>query len=397
MTHDEIYNALLELIQDEKLHSLDDEMSVLNLFEIAGLRKQEIKHSNFLSELFNPNSLLNIGDTVLKSFIRDAFKSVTPNTINTLNPIDFELSDYDNFEVRREYKNIDLLLLNHSDEKSQYCICIENKVDSSESKHQLIKYREIVEHEFSNYKKLYLFLTPNGDDAEWDSEWLTVNYSSIKKGLDKVLNINMLNQDAKLILSHYSKLLEKYVIGQTKLQQLSREIYIKHKSALDFIYEYKPDKLSELNKYIFNWLSKNSVEFGISPLQPSKTRLRFVTPEMTELSNIIIGNGWESNDVICMEVVLTNKSVAFKIVLGKSEDINRRERFLQFMQKELDVKSSSKNFSTIYSKPLYRGNLDECDEIENISRKLMNDIEECIKIKSTKYRKGVKNYLTTII
>lgn len=387
---------MLLLIQDDQLHYLDDEMSALNIFELVGLKNQEIRHSNFLSELLNPNSILNIGDIVLKTFIRDAFKLINTDSINTLTPIDFELIDFDNFEVRREYKNIDLLLLNHGNSKSKYCICIENKVDSGESKEQLFKYRTVVDNEFTDYKKLYLFLTPEGLGAEYDSDWISLSYSSIIMGLKKVLKNTSLNNDVRLLITHYLALLEKYVIGQTELQKLAREIYFKHKSAFDFIFENRPDKVSELSKEIYDWLLTNSDKLDVSVLQYSKTVLRFVTPEMKSLSKLIPGNGWETNDIICMEVVLRNQSLTFKVMLGKSDDFMGRENFLTFLQKKLDVKSTSKQWSTVFSKKICSENLDEVDDIKPILSDTTLHLERLIPEQSDLLCDAINEYILVI-
>ena len=62
-------------------------------------------------------------------------------------------------ELRREYKNIDLLLI---DETNKFIFLIENKVDSFQHDNQLEKYRQIVDTEYSSndYKKaICLFKT----------------------------------------------------------------------------------------------------------------------------------------------------------------------------------------------------------------------------------------------
>lgn len=388
-----IHNELLTLIQDDSLHRLDDEMSVLNIFELVGLRNQEIRHSNFLSELLNPNSSLNIGDRVLKSLVRDAFKSVTSNTINSLSPIDFELSDFDNFEVRREYKNIDLLLLNHSDEKSKYCICIENKVDSNESKEQLTKYREIVETEFTSYKKLFLFLSPQGVDAEWDTDWISVSYAPIVQGLNNVLDITSINNDVKLLIEHYKALLEKYVVGQDELQQLAREIYNKHKSALDFIFENKPDRVLEISTLFQEWLSNKARDWEITPLSASKVYIPMITSKMRCFEEIFDSYNQKTNAIVYIEIACRNNSITLKSMLGKSDDTEQRQAFLSFLQDKHNVKSKSPQWSTIASQTLYRGNLDDEDSIEPIFDKVVRKLEKEIPKEAKRIDAMIDEYL----
>ena len=56
----------MNLLQSDDLLRIEDQLGSVNIFELVGMRNQEIKHSNFLKELLDPNSSLNIGDAILK-------------------------------------------------------------------------------------------------------------------------------------------------------------------------------------------------------------------------------------------------------------------------------------------------------------------------------------------
>ena len=90
-----------------------------NIFQILKVTNAEIRHSNFLSWLLDPSSNHNLGDIVLKGFIKEI--------INHSDMFDDEFTieniDFVDVEVRREWENIDLLVKIDS-----YVFCIENKI-----------------------------------------------------------------------------------------------------------------------------------------------------------------------------------------------------------------------------------------------------------------------------
>ena len=103
----------------------------------------------------NPIENHNIKGQFLRKFIEDI------NEIGEYD-LDLEVIDYDSFEVRREWKNIDILVVS---KKSKILLVVENKIWSVESSHQLEKYRNIVEDEFQGYHLMYAFLTPYGEPS----------------------------------------------------------------------------------------------------------------------------------------------------------------------------------------------------------------------------------------
>ena len=140
----------------ERLIELEKDKSVFykfNIFETLKITNAEIRHSNVLGWLLNPIENHNIKGQFLRKFIEDI------NEIGEYD-LDLEVIDYDSFEVRREWKNIDILVISR---KNKLLLVVENKIWSVESSHQLEKYRNIVEDEFQNYNIIYVFLTPYGD------------------------------------------------------------------------------------------------------------------------------------------------------------------------------------------------------------------------------------------
>ena len=61
--------SLSDLLADKNFISLSDEISSFNPFKILKLESHEIRHSNVLAWLFNPNESHNHGTKFLEQFL----------------------------------------------------------------------------------------------------------------------------------------------------------------------------------------------------------------------------------------------------------------------------------------------------------------------------------------
>ena len=163
----DLEKILIELEQDKTL------FNKFNIFETLKITNTEIRHSNVLGWLLNPVENHNLKGQFLERFIED---------ISQIGAHDLDLKsiDYDAFEVKREWQNIDILVFSR---KSKLVIVIENKIWSSESSHQLEKYRNIVDSEFRDYHIIYVFLTPYGNNASDPEIWITYDYEKIHNNI----------------------------------------------------------------------------------------------------------------------------------------------------------------------------------------------------------------------
>ena len=137
--------------------------------------------------------------------------------------------------VRREWRNIDLLI----ESKSNNLVCvIENKIDSTEGEGQLSKYSSIIDYEYPNYRKLFLYLTKESDPASNDL-WSDISYSDVIDALQQALSRALtLSDGAKLVIDHYVSLIRRNIVPDQELIEQCRRLYAQHKDALDLIFRY---------------------------------------------------------------------------------------------------------------------------------------------------------------
>ncbi|GAI30736.1 unnamed protein product, partial [marine sediment metagenome] len=91
----------------ERLEKIIDDF---NIFTALNLVNNEIKHSNFLSWLMNPNESHGLGDYFLNSFLKKiSFKA---SSLGVEGPSIFDIDSwrFNDAEVLRERSNIDIII-----------------------------------------------------------------------------------------------------------------------------------------------------------------------------------------------------------------------------------------------------------------------------------------------
>lgn len=200
-------------VGNPQLEELNRLIGGFNIFEAAGLVRDEVKHSKFLSFLLNPNESHGLGTRFLVGFLQSAIEAVDPTRL-PVTPLELELWNLTDTEVRVEWSNIDILLLNHT---HRLAVVIENKVGSWEHSGQLSRYLAYVEHQFTGWSTLCLFLSPEGVEPT-DDRYIVVTYESVAQLLKQLgSDEGMGSPSVRMSLNHYENLLRRYLLNDTQL------------------------------------------------------------------------------------------------------------------------------------------------------------------------------------
>ena len=271
-------SKLLDLMLDsESFGKLSEWTSTLNVFDILKISKTEIRHSNMLAWLLDPNETHGIGDVFLRGVLSHLAKSIEVETA-----VKMLAGDLSSFRVFRELSHIDLLLVSR---ELAIVVAIENKIGAGEHyasgtmEKQTIVYKERVQTQYKGYNQIFVFLTPEGEEPS-DEEWLVMTYSDILGILKPIAQMAGLKPEVELLLKNYIETIKRNVIMDPKLVELCNEIYMKHKEALDLIYENKYDlnsQISSLCKDILRVYQNQGIEYDETS---TKTYVRFRTQKL---------------------------------------------------------------------------------------------------------------------
>jgi len=276
---DEDYGALKAFLLDIGcLDRLSEWTNRFNIFDVLKISKTEIRHSNMLAWLLDANENHGLDDSVLTGFIQ----YFVTNGADDSEVFKILLMDTHGFEIRREWRNIDLLAIS---QEAKCLICLENKIDSSEHDNQLSRYEEIVNEAFPEFRKLFIYLTPDGGESSNPDRWCPMGYQDVIDIIENAKSGRKLIPESELLIDNYLETIRRSVVGDEKLASICSEIYTKHRRALDLIYENRMDKASELAELLRQWAIEHTKagDISVNLDRCIKTYTRFTTPGMSSI------------------------------------------------------------------------------------------------------------------
>ncbi len=390
------------LINDADFDRVELQLKTPNIFQILGVTRTEIRHSNFIAWLLDPNGSHGLGKIFITKLLRDISAS---EIASELDEFSIEELNYNNVEIRREWKNIDLLIIFDS-----HVICIENKVDSKDHSNQLEKYRNIVNENFKSLKKVFIYLTPNGDypsKAEEKEYYIIYSYESIIEQLEKIIDIHKksISQNVNIYISDYLATIKRELMKNDELNLLANRIYKNHKELIDFVYEHKSDIALELYPII----EKKIIDSGWVIGSRGKGYVRFLTPN---LDRIIPKKGleWKNKENFLFELDFfwSKKNATFKTTISPSKEVNEDIRKILKKALESDNLKAYKEYNNPTGKKWFvhlkhtwkfdKENLFEINEdevleninnqwekitkiVDSVEKEILNFEEELIKLK----------------
>lgn len=244
---------LLEnFILDPKLAELEQHLKRFNIFRTLNVVRAENKHSDFFVFLLDPQETHRLGDRVLKGFLAN----VVRNRNLGITALKIQLSPITDTRVYREVSvkgeergRIDILIETVIGDQS-WIIVIENKVDATQSKGQLLRYREHCERKYKKLNKLFLYLTPDGFEEPDDEKWETVTYKDVLESLEPIeseINNADDHSNFSFVLLNYLDILRRDILPneENEIAKLCRDIYDQHRAAISEITKYSGNARSE--------------------------------------------------------------------------------------------------------------------------------------------------------
>ena len=214
----EIYNeneqALKEFLLDIFcLDQLAEWSDSFNLFDVLKITRVEIRHSNMLAWLLDPNENHGLEKNVLEEFIRFAIVSGGCE----LSVFDLLKITYEDFCVYREWNHLDILAVS---KQSKIVLCIENKFDSGEGYRQLERYRKWIYDAYPEYQKVLIYLSPDGREGNDALYWCSMSYQNVLEIIEKCYEKSNLSPEVSVLISNYLDVIRRDIVGDEKLAKI---------------------------------------------------------------------------------------------------------------------------------------------------------------------------------
>ena len=324
----EIEKKYSKLLSDSQFDELSVKAEIPNFFRILGISDYEIRHSNFLAWLLDPNENHGLGDYVLQKIFQDILIDERAQNFSIL-----EVGNISNneVEIRREWKNIDVLIVTDN-----FVVCIENKIWAKESATQLKKYKGIIEKEFPDHVPCFVFLTPSGYQSSMPEVYIEYSYARILEILENGLNFRKktLSPAIKIYIKDYITLIKQNIMNDDRTNEIAKKLYLNHKELFDFVFENKPDYWDDFNQILSEKVKNKGWKIG----SKNKGYVRFFTPEIEELILFYNrANGWPNKEAFLFELDFrTGKSLNFRTTVSDPRDYFEYDKRIVEILSELD-------------------------------------------------------------
>lgn len=310
------------IVDNPDLETLEEIASQFNIFEALGIEQQELRHSDFLAWLLNPRETHGLGDYFLKKFLLRSATLAENEQQSGLSPIDVDTTDFSQTTVQREQGHIDILIVN---KPNSFVCAIENKINSSEHGNQLKDYRTYIENGYPRYRMQLIYLTPYAIRAS-EENYINMGYNDISIIIEYILQVkgNSIREEVKILLQHYNETLRRHILENSEVKRLCIKIYEEHSSALDLIFENKPDLQLETSKYLQELIAENKEQLILDNY--AKSYIRFCTKEwdIPSLKNKPT-EGWSSDGrVLLFDFWNPSNKLQLNLTIGPGDNPIRK-------------------------------------------------------------------------
>jgi hypothetical protein len=350
------------ILKNPELELLYSKLNTFNIFEIAGIVESEIKHSNFLAWLLNPNENHGIGFYFLKKFLTFLYSK----SVNRLHLFDVESYGLNNVEVRREWKHIDLLIIIKENQK-EIIIVIENKINSFEHGTQLTDYEDVVKTELIKSEKKqeihYVYLIPdlNPNIEDYRKNWVNFEYSVVELLLEQTIQFHkhIINSEILNVLNQYLVIIKRYVqMNETEIKEICEKIWNNHKEALDILNNYRPNPVNQMQDKLFDYI-QNAQDLFVLSTGRAKRWFSAVNFNLIEKKGI---TDFDNNLLFYYFDKYKDLSLSVSLYIGPGDD-DLRIKLYEFLKENLSNSNivglrkfkeyKNENFKLIYNKQFY--------------------------------------------
>ena len=348
---DDLIQQISDLImEDPDFQSLSQSRDVYCPFEALGAARMEIRHSNFLANLITPNASHGFGDMLLRSFIETfLFKADAKELL-----LELHLTDLSDAEIRREWKNIDLLVRIPRSHKPDVVLVVEIKIESGEHGDQLEEYEETIKEAYPSAETHFFFLTPDGTESS-RPDWLDVAFSTILDAFENVLKAGEGQPDARRMVELYIAMMRRRYVENEKLNELANKIWQRHREALEFLIEQQPNESGDflqeiadrdIPKQISEAFKEQGVAMTFIPYTKSSRYIRLAVSEWDNVPGMRIseeeeGRRADSKRMVLMELGVYHDGVFVRWKVGPTPQ-EYRKTFIQTLNPDLIKKNPEK-------------------------------------------------------
>jgi hypothetical protein len=367
-------------VNNEKLDLLRAKVNSFNPFKILRIEDYEIRHSNILAWVFDPNGNHNFDEMIFKKFLlKILMKPDNDEILSDVNLVykiqNMPLKD---LIIKREYYNTDLVMLSES---YKFVAFIENKILSSEHSNQLNRYYDITTSHFPGYTIIPIYLTLDGEETS-NEKYFRASYNDLLEILEFAVNNYKDRTSGEILnfLNYYIAIIKEKYYMDDELKKLCKEIYAHNKDVIDMIY-----------------LMGNEIDIG-EAIEKFKSKYHEIIPVSEKSNNFWFGidsfskarneqtDSWGGGFPICFWFYKYYDKLKLALEVGPFEDANKRIDFLNKLEANgvkinNRAKEPGRKYTRIYTNTLAIKDWTDSEEVFEVMEKLYEK-RELIQVKN---------------
>jgi hypothetical protein len=351
LLNDQIRKLNQFIVNNSDLENLEVLTKEFNPLRVLKVNNYEIRHSNLLAWLLNPNENHNLGDMLLKKILTGILSNGEEvEILHELTIPQVLISNFHDVTVAREWNNIDLLLVSRSNDMVLF---IENKIHAGLGEYQLEKYLKIIKESYPNTKHIIpVFLTLSGDEAPHPNyyKYSHIEISQILKSVSELYK-DRINEKIYDFIKYYVSVLEELTMQDERVVQLCKDIYKNYKDAIDLIVTYGIDTSSSFHDALQELKKEYKFVDYMDGVGYSKSNNEYwFLPESLRNIGIPQATRWKSPLAVSYFFLKEEKSLKLFLEVGPMADTRKRLEFLNHLNNSNFFSPKEKSLTKIDGK-----------------------------------------------
>jgi len=382
-------------VNNSTLARLETLLNEFNPFKVLGIADFEIRHSNALAWLIDPHAHHGLGDSLFKNMILEVLRSSHANSSNLPKITDIIGADFRDLLIHREWKNIDVFAISP---KNNIAVVIENKIFATEGELQLEKYVDIVERAYPDYRKIFIYLTLDGDTPKGSDRYIIFKHQQIHKIVKDSAELRKDHMHAKVydFIQQYLRILEEKTMQNEEFINICTKLYVEHKDAINAIMTFGKPTLPI--GYLHDFHGKTKTNSFMKDNNNIKSHYIFIPQSWENVmpeTNLYTGDRY----LVPLNFFFGNYEehrISLNMWIGNFPDSEKRKQFIEKLKQAdtknvLDFSKEKQKTTTLFSKniPLKHdnGKLYDLHDYEIIRDKMIkaynaSDVQDAIAIVS---------------
>lgn len=331
---------LMDGTGSEHLATISKSIKVFCPFEAVGMVRQEIRHSNFLAYIIDPNRPHEFRTKLLKAFIAN----FTDEMISE--------ARLDRARIYRELYNVDLVVeIPPETGGKTLVIAVEVKIDAGESKEQLWGYQRRVRAAWPHSEAFFGFLTVDGREGTTspDKTWQPISWTGLIDALERALESDGRSAIGYPMYAAYVSMMRRHGMADktsdTPLDDAVFTLWEEHKEALEYLFENRPDPIGDLLRKIAKnegemaELLSSSLGVLVKPAASTSMYRRFSFPDLESRYRVLTmgSKKWagEPASIILLEIYRNVDEISASIVVGPADGApDFRKRLIETLNRK---------------------------------------------------------------